>query len=101
MPTAAKPVAAMGIAPTSRASTYLQQLCKGWGGDSRVDFHATAGRISLPLGEVELNAGDMALLVTCTSHVAGDLGFLQREVGARLTSVAGGEGAQPLYWGRC
>lgn len=94
------PVTVMGVAPTSRASSYLQQLCQGWGGDSHVDVHATAGRIRLPLGEVELNAGDMALLVTCTPHVAGDLGSLQREVGAHLTRVAGGEGAQPLFWGR-
>ncbi len=94
-------IIAMGIAPTRRASRYLQQLCQHMSDSCAVDFHPTAGRIALPLGQVELNAGDMALLVTCTPHQPGDLGRMQRVVGDHLSRMAPAEDALALHWGRC
>jgi hypothetical protein len=92
---------AMGLLPTSRASRYLQQLCLHMSDSCVVDFHPTAGRIALPLGEVELSAGDMALLVTCTPHQPDDLGHMQRMVGDHLSRFALEEDASGLHWGRC
>jgi hypothetical protein len=94
-------ISAMGIAPTRRASRYLQQLCQHMSQSCAVDFHLTAGRIALPLGEVELNAGDMALLVTCTPHRAADMGPMQRVVGDHLSRFALDDGVLALHWGRC
>jgi uncharacterized protein len=99
-------ISAMGIAPTSRASCYLKQLCLQWGEGVDVDVQPAAGqpiagRIALPLGRVELNAGDMALLITCTPHAAADLGFMQQEVNRHLSRLSRGEGTLALHWGRC
>jgi hypothetical protein len=90
----------MGIAPTARASRYLQQVCKHWSHKFAVDFDTTAGRIALPLGEVELNAGDMALLVTCHPHTSADLARMQQVVGAHVDRFAHREAPLAWHWGQ-
>lgn len=92
---------AMGIAPTVHASRYLQQLCQHWSGSCAVDFDPTAGHIALPLGQIDLSAGDMALLVTCTPHAPDDLHRMQRVVGDHLDRLASREGPLVWHWGRC
>lgn len=63
---------------TSRASIYLQQLCKHFGHKIPVEFTPETGRIDFPFGQCHLSAADDVL----TLRVEG-------EEPARLEKVMG------------
>lgn len=53
---------------TSRASSYLQQLCKHFGHKVPVEFTPHAGTITLPFGTCELKAEDATLALAVTAE---------------------------------
>lgn len=95
---AATPAATTAIVPTASASRYLQQLCKHWGHKFEVNFTPEAGRIALPLGMVDLTAGDEALTVQCTLAAGGDMGRMQQVVADHLNRFAHREGELVFDW---
>ncbi len=88
----------MAIVPTTHASRYLQQLCKHWSHKFAVTFDAHSGHVPLPLGTVDLAAGDMALTVTCETTEGGDLERIQQVVAEHLNRFAHREGELSFQW---
>ncbi|NOD47635.1 MULTISPECIES: aldolase/citrate lyase family protein [unclassified Ruegeria] len=80
---------ATGIAQTSAASKYLQQLCKHWSHKAEVSFDGTQGSASFPDGDrVTLTADATTLTVTATTGPRGDLRRWQKVIEAHLTRFA-------------
>ncbi|MEP6870116.1 MAG: DUF2218 domain-containing protein, partial [Novosphingobium sp.] len=88
----------MAVVPTASASRYLQQVCKHWSHKFDVKFDAQQGYIPLPMGSVDLSAGDMALTVTCTVAEGGDMSRMQRVVAEHLNRFAFREGELVFNW---
>ena len=86
------------IVTTTSAGRYLQQLCKHWSHKFEVTFDTAHGHIPLPLGTVDLNAGDDALTVTCAVPAGGDLDRLQQVVADHLNRFAFREGELQFDW---
>jgi len=53
---------------SSRASGYLQQLCKHFGHKVPVTFTAEVGEIALPFGTCSLRAQDTSLVLSVTGE---------------------------------
>jgi hypothetical protein len=88
----------MAIVPTAHASRYLQQLCKHWSHKFAVTFDAHSGQVPLPMGPVDLAAGDMALIVSCEVAEGGDLARMQQVVAEHLNRFAHREGELEFHW---
>lgn len=69
---------------TSRASTYLQQLCKHLGHKVPVQFGSDSGQIELPFGTCELRADDTDLRLTVTAENQVDLEKLAKIIASHL-----------------
>ncbi len=59
---------------TTKASRYLQQLCKHFGHKVPVEFNAEHGSITLPFGTCDLHAGENALTLTVSGEDTAKLG---------------------------
>jgi len=93
-------VQSMAIVPTSQGGRYLQQLCSHWRDDFDVSCDAGQGRIALPLGMVDVAAGDMAMAVTCEPRDGADLDQMQDVVARHLNRFAFREGGLDIAWQR-
>lgn len=72
---------------TSRASRYLQQLCKHFGHKVPVEFTPEKGEIALPFGTCALRAGDTALAITATGDAA-EMDRLEKVIADHLLRFA-------------
>ena len=72
---------------SERASIYLQQLCKHFGHKVSVDFDADIGRIDLPFGTCDLQAGSDVLTLNVTGAEA-DIARLEKVIGDHLARFA-------------
>ena len=82
---------------TSKASGYLQQLCKHFGHKTKVDFETNNGRIEFGFGYVNLTAGQGALTLNATAKNADDLERLKRVLSSHLERFAFREDLQ-IEW---
>ncbi|WP_341224272.1 DUF2218 domain-containing protein [Loktanella salsilacus] len=72
---------------TTRASGYLQQLCKHFAHKVPVTFTPQAGQITLPFGTSTLQAQDDTLTLTVTGE-ADALARLEQVIGDHLARLA-------------
>ncbi|MEP3331558.1 DUF2218 domain-containing protein [Sedimentitalea sp.] len=70
---------------TTRATIYLQQLCKHFGHKLPVEFTHEAGRIEFPFGQCLLEAGDDALTLRVEG---GEIARLEKVMGDHLARFA-------------
>lgn len=73
---------------TASASRYLQQLCKHFAHKIPAEWTPSAGRITFPLGPVDLVADDAGLCVTVEATDAARLGELEDVVVRHLVRFA-------------
>ena len=73
---------------TAFASRYLQQLCKHFAHKIPVEVSPTVGRITFPLGPVDLSADETHLTITVATDDAGRLGELEDVVARHLVRFA-------------
>ncbi|WP_373354131.1 DUF2218 domain-containing protein [Pseudoroseicyclus sp. CXY001] len=83
---------------TSRASSYLQQLCKHFGHKREVRFDATRGEVSLPPGPVVLAATEDELVVTVNAQDAAGLVTARSIVDSHLERFAFRENFKTMDW---
>lgn len=70
-------------APTTRASRYIQQLCKHWAHKMDVEFTAQAGAIAFPGGAVVRLAAHASEIEVHIETPSADMIPAMREVVAR------------------
>ncbi|QIE54382.1 DUF2218 domain-containing protein [Pikeienuella piscinae] len=75
------------IITTSRASIYLQQLCKHFSHKVPVEFTAEAGSVSLPFGNCALTAEDDTLTLAVTAE-PDELARMRKVIGDHLARFA-------------
>lgn len=80
--------ASRAIVQTTRASRYLQQLCKHFGHKIPVEFTPEAGWIRFDFGRADLAATANTLTMTATAGTAEDLARLQRVLASHLERFA-------------
>ncbi|WP_281858939.1 DUF2218 domain-containing protein [Litoreibacter halocynthiae] len=73
---------------TTRASTYLQQLCKHFGHKVEVQFDPTSGHISFPFGQCDLSATQDNLDLTVSAETDADLSKTSRVIASHLERFA-------------
>lgn len=84
---------------TRHASKYLQQLCKHWSHKFDVTFDASAGRVPLPPGPLDLVAEPATLVLTLTVADPGALDRIEPVVAEHLQRFAFRE-APDVTWVR-
>ena len=73
---------------TTRASTYLQQLCKHFAHKIEVRFDPQSGQITFPFGQCELQAAEGTLTLTVTAETQADLTKTTRVIASHLERFA-------------
>lgn len=73
---------------TTRASTYLQQLCKHFGHKVEVQFDPQSGHIKFPIGHCELSATHDNLDMTVSAENQADLTKTSRVIASHLERFA-------------
>ncbi|WP_373236808.1 DUF2218 domain-containing protein [Cohaesibacter celericrescens] len=73
---------------TTRASIYLQQLCKHFGHKVEVQFDPQSGKIKFPFGTCALSADDTALDLTVLAETQPDLTKTTRVIASHLERFA-------------
>lgn len=94
--------------PTAHASKYLQQLCKHWQHNLRVEFTPERGTIMFPRnargadwpgdGTVALEAGEDSLTVTVDASNTAHLEALEGAVARHLDRFAFREAPLSFVW---
>ncbi|WP_170516665.1 aldolase/citrate lyase family protein [Ruegeria atlantica] len=80
---------ASGVAETTAASKYLQQLCKHWSHKAEVFSDETNGSVAFPDGDsVTLEADDSSLTLTAATGPRGDLARWKDVIEAHLVRFA-------------
>ncbi|MBY8978024.1 DUF2218 domain-containing protein [Rhodobacteraceae bacterium NNCM2] len=72
---------------STRASGYLQQLCKHFGHKIPVEYTESDGRIELPFGTCRLKASDNVLTMT-VEGAPDDIARLEKVIGDHLARFA-------------
>ena len=101
-------VSASGFAKTEKASRYLQQLCKHWEHNLKVEFTAEHGTIVFPrdargadwpgAGLVTLDAKPDGLAIRVDASAQGQLEGLKGAVERHVDRFAFREGALSYEW---
>ncbi|MEG3180612.1 DUF2218 domain-containing protein [Sphingomonas sp. LT1P40] len=101
-------VSANGTAATSSASKYLQQLCKHWSHNLKVEFTAEHGTVVFPKDArgadwpgdavVTFDALPVALAIRIDASVSGQLDGLKGAVERHVDRFAFREGALVYVW---
>jgi len=73
---------------TTKASQYLQQLCKHFAHKRPVEFDPAKGRIEFDFGTCSLEAPSGALLLRAASETAEDLAHLEDVIARHLQRFA-------------
>ncbi|MEB8388813.1 DUF2218 domain-containing protein [Rhodobacteraceae bacterium KMM 6894] len=73
---------------TTRASTYLQQLCKHFAHKIEVRFDPQTGDIKFPFGHCDLQAGENELKLTATAETQEDLTKTSHVIASHLERFA-------------
>jgi len=73
---------------TSKASRYLQQLCKHWQHKLAVAFDPQSGRVEFSIGECRMQAEAERLTLTLRAPDAEKLAQLQEVVASHLLRFA-------------
>jgi hypothetical protein len=91
-------IATIASVPTENASRYLQQLCKHWSHKMEVVFNEAQGRISFPMGPIDLVASPDTLAVTLRPNPGADVAQMQKVVADHLNRFAFREGELVFDW---
>lgn len=101
-------VSATGFARTDKASRYLQQLCKHWEHNLKVDFSADHGTIMFPRdargadwpgdGLVTLDAQEEGLAIRVDASAEGQLEGLKSAVERHIDRFAFREDGLTYEW---
>jgi len=73
---------------TSKASRYLQTMCKHFSHKIKTEFTPDRGQIEFPFGNCELTATGSALDLEVSATTVADLKKLQNVVGSHLERFA-------------
>ena len=73
---------------TTRASTYLQQLCKHFGHKVEVQFDPTSGHINFPFGRCDLSTAQDSLVLTVSAENQADLTKIRSVIASHLERFA-------------
>ena len=87
-----------GTLTTTKASGYLQQLCKHFAHKVEVSFTPEAGHIAFGTGSVDLTATDDLLTVTLTLTEGDDFTGPKHVIDKHLAIFTHREGGVGLTW---
>ncbi|SFR49586.1 DUF2218 domain-containing protein [Litoreibacter janthinus] len=73
---------------TTRASTYLQQLCKHFGHKVEVQFDPHSGHIKFPFGQCDLSTEQDSLVLTVTAENQADQTKIRSVIASHLERFA-------------
>jgi uncharacterized protein len=100
--------AATALVPTTSASKYMQQLCKHWAHNLKVEFDATKGTVIFPKdargaewpdqGLVTMTAQEDGLLCRIDASAAGQLDGLKGALARHLDRFAFREAPLTFNW---
>ena len=86
------------LVSTPYASRYLQQLAKHWAHKFDVEFTPEQARISLPLGDVDLEAQNHALSIHLKARESADTDKMKSVVETHIDRFAHKEGGLSYDW---
>lgn len=82
---------------STRATTYLMQLCKHFEQRVQVRFDGDTGQISFPFGRCDLNASNTQLNVVLTAENSSEISIAARVMGNHIDRFAFREKPR-IYW---
>lgn len=88
----------IGTYQTTKASQYLQQLCKHFAHKVEVDYDATSGWADLPPGRCTMRCDDTMLEITVTAQDEPGLARARAIIDDHLVRFAHREGFSAMGW---
>jgi len=89
---------ASGQFPTSKASAYLQQLCKHFAHKIPVSFDDVSGQVEFPTGSCVLAASESGLHIQLSASTPEDLTKAKSIIDSHLERFAFREGFKTMAW---